>query len=121
MKADGARVVWGNAVEASRNTRGWFLGHFMPGPDNPLRSDDVELKWFTHPAGDTRPEWAPGNPVRTLNVLIRGRFVLQFPEREFTLANEGDYVLFGPGVPHSFRSLEESLVLTVRWPSIRVG
>ncbi|MEX2205683.1 MAG: hypothetical protein WEF50_05590 [Myxococcota bacterium] len=90
MKAEGARVVSGNAVLAAKNTRGWFLGHFMPGPDNPLRSDDVELKWFTHPAGDTRPEWAPGNPVRTLNLLIRG-------------------------------SLEESLVLTVRWPSIRVA
>lgn len=83
-------MVSGNAVLAAKNTRGWFLGHFMPGPDNPLRSDDVELKWFTHPAGDTRPEWAPGNPVRTLNLLIRG-------------------------------SLEESLVLTVRWPSIRVA
>jgi hypothetical protein len=25
---------------------------------------------------------------------------------------------FGPDVPHSFRSDEESLVLTVRWPSL---
>jgi hypothetical protein len=121
VKSEAASVVFGNAALASRNTRGWLLGHFMPGADNPLRSDDVELKWFAHPAGDTRPEWAPGNPVRTLNVLIRGRFVLLFPEREVTLANEGDYVLFGPDVPHSFRSLEDSLVLTVRWPSIRVG
>lgn len=61
----GGGVVSGNAVEAAANTRGWFLGHFMPGAD--LRSEDVELKWFTHRAGDTRPEWAPGNPVRTLN------------------------------------------------------
>jgi len=55
--------------------------------------------------------------VRTLNILIRGRFVLLFPEKEVVLANEGDYVLFGPGVPHSFSSEEESLVMTVRWPS----
>ena len=119
MEAEVGGVVFGNAVEAAVNTRGWFLGHFMPGAD--LRSDAVELKWFTHPAGDARAEWAPGNPVRTLNVLIRGRFVLVFPEREVTLASEGDFVLFGPGVPHSFRSLEESLVLTVRWPSIRLS
>jgi len=110
-------IVSGNAVEAARNTRGWFVGHFMPGADNPLRSEDLELKWFTHPRGDTRPEWSPASSVRTLNVLIRGRFVLVFPEREVTLAREGDFVLFGPGVPHSFRSPEESLVLTVRWPS----
>jgi hypothetical protein len=115
--ASGAPVV-GNAVDAARNTRGWFLGHFMAGADNPLRSADVELKWFTHPKGDKRSEWAPGNPVRTLNVLIRGWFVLLFPDREVTLDKEGDFVLFGPGVPHSFRSVEESLVLTVRWPSV---
>ena len=118
MEFEVGGLVHGNAVDAAKGTRGWFLGHFMPGSDNPLHSDAVELKWFTHPAGDTRPEWAPGNPVRTLNVLIRGRFVLVFPEREITLANEGDFVMFGPGVPHSFRSVEESLVLTVRWPSV---
>jgi quercetin dioxygenase-like cupin family protein len=44
--------------------------------------------------------------------------VLRFPDREVVLAREGDFVLFGPGVPHSFRSVEESLVLTVRWPSV---
>jgi hypothetical protein len=110
-------IVSGNAVEAAKSTRGWFLGHFVPGADNPLRSGDVELKWFTHPRGDARAEWSPPSAVRTLNVLIRGRFVLLFPEREVVLAREGDFVLFGPGVAHSFRSPEESLVLTVRWPS----
>ena len=116
MSLDG-RVVFGNAADASKDTRGWFLGHFMPGADNPLRTGDVEIKWYTHARGETRPDWAPGNPVRTLNVLIRGRFALLFPDREVLLANEGDFVLFGPGVPHSFRCDEESLVLTVRWPS----
>lgn len=110
-------VFSGNVASASKDTRGWFMGHFMPGADNPLRNSDVELKWWTHPKGETRAEWAPGNPVRTLNILMRGRFVLLFPEREVPLAREGDFVLFGPGVPHSFRSEEESLVLTVRWPS----
>lgn len=109
--------VFGNAAEASRDTRGWFLGHFLPGEDNPLRTSDLELKWFTHFKGETRSEWAPANAVRTLNVLIRGHFVLLFPDREVALRREGDYVLFGPGVAHSFRSEEESLVLTVRWPS----
>jgi mannose-6-phosphate isomerase-like protein (cupin superfamily) len=109
--------LFGNVASASRETRGWFVGHFMPGDQNPLHSDDVELKWFTHAKGETRGEWAPGNPVKTLNLLLRGRFVLRFPDREVVLAKEGDFVLFGPGVPHSFRSEEESLVLTVRWPS----
>lgn len=116
MKEPGA-PIFGKAVDAARDTRGWFLGHFMPGTDNPLRSADLELKWYTHAKGETREQWAPANPVRTLNVLIRGKFVLLFPGREVRLEQEGDFVLFGPGIEHSFRSEEESLVLTVRWPS----
>lgn len=93
------------------------MGHFMPGENNPLRNEDVELKWFVHAEGETRHEWAPGNPVKTLNILIRGHFVLLFPDHEVALEKEGDFVLFGPDMPHSFRSEKESLILTVRWPS----
>jgi mannose-6-phosphate isomerase-like protein (cupin superfamily) len=110
-------VARGNVTEASAGNRGWFIGHFMPGEDNPLHSRAVELKWFTHPEGDVRSEWSPEIPVRTLNILIRGRFVIVLPDQEVALEREGDFVLFGPGVAHSYRSLEESLVLTVRWPS----
>jgi hypothetical protein len=111
------KPISGNAVDASKQTRGWFLGHFMPGADNPLRSEDLELKWYTHAKGETRDQWAPANPVRTLNVLIRGKFTLLFPDEEVTLEREGDFVLFGPGIAHSYRCVEESLILTVRWPS----
>ena len=78
----------------------------------------MELKWFTHAKGEVRSECAPGSPAATLNILLRGRFVLRFPDREVALAKEGDFVLFGPDVPHAFRAEEESLVLTVRWPSL---
>src|SRR5882672_1207731 len=113
-----AAPVSGNVAGASRDTRGWFMGHFMPGEDNPLRTGDLELKWFTHAKGETRSDWAPGIPVQTLNILVRGRFVLLFPGQEIVLEKEGDFVLFGPDMPHSFRSEQESLVLTVRWPSL---
>lgn len=115
------RPVTGNAALVSKNTRGWFLGHFISGENNPLRNSGVEVKWFTHAKGETRPEWSPANRVRTLNVLIRGRFVLLFPDHEVLLENEGDFVLFGPDIAHSFRSEDESLVMTVRWPSIPVS
>ena len=117
MNPDAPAPVSGNVNDASKNTRGWFLGRFMPGEENPLRTPDLEVKWYTHAKGETRDQWAPGNPVRTLNILIRGRFVLLVPEQEVTLEKEGDFVLFGPGMPHSYRSAEESVVLTVRWPS----
>ena len=116
MKTPVSRV-FGNAVDASSDTRGWFLGHFMPSAHAGLRTPDVEMKWYVHAKGETRDEWAPAIQAKTLNVLIRGELVLVFPDGEAHLANEGDFVLFGPDVPHSYRSLEESLVLTVRWPS----
>lgn len=121
MTSRAPRPVTGNAAAASRNTRGWFLGHFMPGEGNPLRNTDLEVKWFTHAKGETRPEWSPASSVRTLNILVRGRFALLFPDHEVLLEKEGDFVLFGPDIAHSFRSEEESLVLTVRWPSIPVA
>jgi quercetin dioxygenase-like cupin family protein len=34
------------------------------------------------------------------------------------LERQGDYVVWGPGVDHSWRAEEESVVLTVRWPSV---
>ena len=117
MNSEAPRPMFGNVGDASKHTRGWFLGHFMPGEDNPLRTSELEVKWYTHAKGETRDTWAPGNPVRTLNILIRGHFVLLFPDQEVALEREGDFVLFGPGVPHSFRSVEESLVMTIRWPS----
>ena len=113
--------IFGNAVEASKDTRGWFVGHFMPGADNPLRTSDVELKWGYHAKGEMRPEWSPPSVVRTLNVLIRGRFVLLFPEQEVLLQNEGDYVFFGPDIAHSYRCEEETVIMTVRWPSTPPG
>ncbi len=115
------RPVTGNAATASANTRGWLMGQFIEGADNPLRSSDLEVKWFTHAKGETRASWSPASGVRTLNVLVRGRFVLLFPDHEVLLEKEGDFVLFGPGIAHSFRCEEESLVLTVRWPSIPPG
>lgn len=118
MSSNAPTPISGNVVGAAKDTRGWFLGHFIPGEENPLRTSELELKWYTHTKGETRDAWAPGNPVRTLNILIRGHFVLLFPDQEIPLEKEGDFVLFGPGVPHSFRSIEESLVLTVRWPSV---
>ena len=88
MKPDTSTPVSGNVNDASKDTRGWFLGHFMPGEENPLRTAELEVKWYTHAKGETRDQWAPGNPVKTLNILIRGHFVLLFPNQEIALEKE---------------------------------
>jgi quercetin dioxygenase-like cupin family protein len=53
----------------------------------------------------------------TLSILVRGRFRYAFPGREILLRREGDYVMWPAGVPHAWTAEEDSIVLTVRWPS----
>jgi hypothetical protein len=111
------QVVFGNAQVESVNRWGWFLGHFVTPRDDPRSTSLLEVKWGVHKAGDGRPEWAVNAEATTLSILIQGRFRLQFPEQEFLLSREGDYVLWLPGVSHSWLAEEDSTVVTVRWPS----
>jgi mannose-6-phosphate isomerase-like protein (cupin superfamily) len=97
--------------------RGWLFGHFLP-PDDPRHSPDVEIKWGRHPVGDRRAEWVRSEHRTAVLFLLNGRFRMEFPERSVTLSTPGEYVLWGAGVDHSWFAEEESLVLTVRWPSL---
>ena len=49
---------------------------------------------------------------------MRGVFRLRFPQREVLLSQEGDYVLWEPGVPHLWQAETPAVVVTVRWPSL---
>lgn len=110
-------VYVGNAAIDAAGDRGWLLGHFKPLGD--LRhSDDVEIKWGVHPPGDRRARWATGEKRIALLVLISGRFRVELPGRSVLLEKQGDYVVWGRGVDHSWHAEEESVVLTIRWPSI---
>jgi hypothetical protein len=111
-----ASVYVGNAWADGPEHRGWLLGHFLPA-DDPCHSDEVEVKWGVHPAGEERAEWVAQERRRSVHVLISGRFLIRLPDREVVLAEPGDY-LVNNGVGHSWRSEEASVVLTVRWPSV---
>jgi hypothetical protein len=111
------KVVFGNASVEGANRWGWFLGHFITPTDDPRSTPLLEVKWGVHKAGDGRNQWATNVEATTLSILINGRFRLQFPEQEFVLSREGDYVLWCPGVPHYWSAEEDSTVVTVRWPS----
>jgi hypothetical protein len=109
-------IYVGNAdVDAPLN-RGWLLGHFMPEGDI-RRSDDVEIKWGVHPPGDERAQWVAKEERTSLHVLISGRFRIEVPGRSVLLAEPGDYVVLH-GLSHSWRAEEQSLLLSVRWPSV---
>lgn len=78
----------------------------------------MEIKWGVHPRGDARARWVAGEERTALLVLVSGRFRVELPGRSVLLERQGDYVVWGRGVDHSWVAEEESVVLTVRWPSV---
>ncbi|MEV4343140.1 signal peptidase I [Actinoplanes sp. NPDC049596] len=116
-QADADAVYVGKADVDAPEERGWLLGHFRP-PGDPRHSTDVEIKWGRHPKGDRRAQWVTGEQREALLLLISGRFHVELPDRTVVLTEPGDYVMWGRGVDHSWVAEEESVVLTVRWPSI---
>lgn len=111
------RVVTGNALVDGEPCRGWFMGYFVPEATNPRSTVALEVKWTTHTAGESRSQWAKNLQATTLSILIRGRFRVQFRDRDVVLVQEGDYVLWLPQVPHYWVAEENSTILTIRWPS----
>jgi hypothetical protein len=109
-------IYVGNAAADAPTDRGWLLGHFKP-PGDARHSGDVEVKWGIHARGDRRVQWVTGERRTALLVLISGRFRVELPGRTVLLARQGDYVVFH-GLGHSWHAEEESVVVTVRWPSI---
>jgi quercetin dioxygenase-like cupin family protein len=110
-------VYVGNAGQDAALDRGWLLGHFKQ-PGDPRHSEAVEIKWGVHPPGDRRARWVRGEKRTALLVLVSGRFRVEFPGRSVLLERQGDYVVWGEGVDHSWVAEEESVLLTVRWPSV---
>lgn len=115
MRTDG--VVSGNTADVPEH-RGWFVGHFVPHPDDPRATTAVEVKWAIYEGGERRAGWGTNRAGTTLAVLVRGRFRLRFPEREVLLEREGDFALWEPGVPHVWQAEGPAIVLSVRWPSL---
>lgn len=110
----------GNAVNEGAEHRCWFAGSFMS-QDNLLRNENFELKWKEHRKGEhkEKPASESSVPVSTLSILVRGRIRVSFPSQKktVTLCKEGDYVLWKPNIAHVLDVDEDSLLLSVRWPS----
>jgi hypothetical protein len=120
-----APFYFGNAEADQVRSTGWFVGQFIP-PEFGLRHQtDVELKWGIHPDREKRPQpWANQNGT-TIAVLIEGSLKMTFDvdgaQQEVTLRMKGDYVAFGPEVVHCWEAVGDTIVLSVRFPSVEVG
>lgn len=108
---------YGNAADDGRDNRGWILGHFIESSGGVRSTRDVEVKWGIHPAGEKRPEWTTDDHRITMVLLVAGNFVVSLSDGSVELARQGDYAVWGPGVDHSWEAKEDSVVITVRWPS----
>lgn len=122
VSRQGADVVVGNAL--SDQLRGWFVGQFLA-PNTGLRHrHDVELKWGIHRSGERRNNgWSTNRTATTISILLEGIFVIETKTMgggvsQTTLRDQGDYIIIKPGVPHSWYSVTDTVILTVRTPSV---
>jgi hypothetical protein len=115
----------GNAARDAVDGTGWFLGQFVPAALGLRHQTDVELKWGVHAKGQKRPGGIQANGVATtVSVLLRGAMHITFAvdgaTRDVVLRQEGDYVIFGPDLVHGWEALSDSVVMSVRFPSVDV-
>jgi hypothetical protein len=116
---------FGNAeVDQVRNT-GWFVGQFVPLELGLRHQNDVELKWGIHPDGDKRSHPGANGNGTTISILIRGTLHVALhiggEPQMVTLQKEGDYIIFGPDIVHSWEAVGDTVIVSVRFPSVEVG
>jgi len=107
----------GNAADDGQPTRGWLVGSFIDPSEGVRSTNDVEVKWGIHPAGDKRPEWTSDDQRTTLVLLVEGHFRVDITGGSKTMERPGDYIMWSAGVDHSWEAMADSVVMTVRWPS----
>lgn len=115
---DRTHITHGNALTDGADTRGWIVGNFIDPSRGLHHSDDVEIKWGVHQKDQARLEWVTSEVRTTICILVSGRFEMDFRDRTLSLDKPGDYIMWGEGVDHRWRVLEDCVTITVRWPSI---
>ena len=113
-------VEVGNAADQGSARNGWFIGHFIDRALGLRHSGEIEVKWGTHRAGESKSNYGANDRAKTLSILISGRFVLEFPDSGeiVHLEQPGDFALWPPGPRHRWTVIEDAVILTVRWPSL---
>lgn len=109
----------GRITDVSTNYRGWFIGSFTDQHPE-FKNDNYEMKWSKMPKGYvSSPKDKIEASKSTLGILIYGKYELDFvgENKKVLLKNEGDYAFYNPNYPHKGSALEDSLLLTIRWPT----
>mgnify|MGYP001573203266 CR=1 FL=1 len=112
------KIITGNLDNSSTERNGWFIGHFVDDVEN-FNTKDFEVKWSYHKKGEFQRSTL-NKTAKTICVLISGRAIFEFPkdDKKIKLEKQGDFVFWDSAMPYIFRSIEDSKLLTIRWPSI---
>ena len=126
-------ITTGNAAIDGKDFRCWFVGQIKKWcKDNgtPFDKDffglrntgDIEIKWGVYKKSNVRPEWASSSNMNGMSILIRGDSIFTFREaenknncKEVRLNKEGDYIIWQENTEHTWKMLEDSVFLTLRW------
>jgi hypothetical protein len=116
------KIITGHLGEITKKNperKGWFIGHFIN--DNPdFKNDDFEVSYVEHPKGSIKPGMKAESSAKTLTILISGNYLVRFPGKKIVLSKPGDYLFYDAcETDHAAEASEDSIVLTVRWPSKR--
>jgi quercetin dioxygenase-like cupin family protein len=62
--------------------------------------------------------WTTDDRRTTMIILVSGRFRIDLSVGSTALDRQGDYVVWGPGIDHSWQAEDDTVIITVRWPSV---
>lgn len=114
------KITQGNLDDLAPRHKGWFVGHFMEN-GSPFKTINFEVKWHKLKKGEKDYRFGTQKTAKTLGILVYGKFQYIFPKekiKKITLKKEGDYCFYNSGVTHTWKALEDSLLFSMRWPSI---
>ena len=122
MRKSEKKIMRGNIrelVQENPSRKGWFIGHFIK-PDHPFHTKGFEVKWRELRKG-WKKEGKLENDTKTLVILIEGRFRIRFKEtgKSIVLSKKGDFVYYKT-TPHLGEALEKTLIIVIRWPSLKL-
>lgn len=97
--------------------QGWVISDFIKDPF--FQSDAFEVKWAVHKKGDVKNGKKTDASVKTLGILISGKFLIKFPHlnKEVALEKMGDFLTYdSQDDEHIGTALEDTVIMAIRWP-----
>ena len=95
----------------------WVVG-FNEGSN--LKNNELALKWSKYKKGETKAVPTANHTSKTIGVLIRGKIEIVLTDlgRTVLLEKEGDYIYLPPNTKHYHNVLDDTFLISVRWPAL---